>query len=250
MAHTNAHTTPDGNDRDRQNTARSGTGTGTRAVAQGDIRQDGWKSSWRHSSVWVYGLYMLFSLVALLASFVLAAEALYSARHPGATLGCDINGTLSCSAVAQSWQAEIIHIGRYSYPNAYFGIAAESVFVAVGVVGMTGVRLPRWFSIAWWWGGLAALGYSYWLTSQSLFVINALCPWCLTLMFMTTLQFLTLTHATVVLCGEPLEDGRLSGLRRFLDDLYRPNIDLLVDLGWVMIVVIVILAKDGAAIFG
>lgn len=208
-----------------------------------------WKSSWRHSPLWVYALYTLVSLVALAASLILAAEALYSARHPGALLGCDINGTLSCSAVARSWQAEIVHIGRYSYPNAFLGIAAESVFVTTGVVGMTGARLPRWFSVAWWWGGLAALGYSYWLTTQSLFVINALCPWCLTIMFMTTIQFMALTHATVVFRCEPREKGCLGGLRRFLDDLYRPNLDLLVDVGWVMILVIIILAKDGPAIF-
>lgn len=207
------------------------------------------KRSLRHSPVWIYGWYTLFSLVALFASLMLAAEALYSARHPGTSLGCDINSTLSCSAVAQSWQAELLHLGKYSIPNAFLGLIAEAVFVTVGVVGMTGARLPRWFSIAWWWGGLAALAYSYWLTTQSLYVIGALCPWCLTLMFMTTLQFFALTHATVEIRNEPLDDGHLAGLRRWLDDLYRPSIDLLIELGWVVVLVLLILAKDGPAIF-
>ena len=199
--------------------------------------------------MWIYAIFTLASAIVLVASFILAAEALYSVRHPGEMLGCDINSTLSCSAVAKSWQAELIHIGRYSYPNAFLGIAAESVFVTVGVVGMTGARLPRWFSVAWWWGGLAALAYSYWLTTQSLFVIGALCPWCLTLMFSTTIQFFALTHATVVIRHEPHEDGSLSGLRRMMEDLYRPNADVWIEIGWIVLLIIVIIAKDGRALF-
>ncbi|WP_416359318.1 vitamin K epoxide reductase family protein, partial [Enterobacter hormaechei] len=45
--------------------------------------------------------------------------------------------------------------------------------------------------------GLCALVYAYWLFSQSMFVIHALCPWCIVLMFSTTMQFISLTHASV-----------------------------------------------------
>ena len=70
---------------------------------------------------------LIASAVALGASLILSAETLQLARHPESALGCDLNSAVSCSAVAQSWQAEIAKFGGLSYPNAFFGIAAESV---------------------------------------------------------------------------------------------------------------------------
>lgn len=136
---------------------------------------------------------LIASAVALGASLILSAETLQLARHPESALGCDLNSAVSCSAVAQSWQAEIVKFGGLSYPNAFFGIAAESVFVTIAVIGLARVKVPRWFATCTWLGGLAALAYSYWLSTQSLFVIHALCPWCLTLMFSTTIQFMALS---------------------------------------------------------
>ena len=144
---------------------------------------------------------LIASAVALGASLILSAETLQLARHPESALGCDLNSVVSCSAVAQSWQAEIAKFGGLSYPNAFFGIAAESVFITIAVIGLARVKVPRWFATCTWLGGLAALAYSYWLSTQSLFVIHALCPWCLTLMFSTTIQFMALSHATVAVQG-------------------------------------------------
>lgn len=199
-------------------------------------------TGWRHGAVWTYGVMLVASAVALAASFMLSAETLELARNPGQHLACDVNGTLSCSAVMQSWQAEIVRFAGLSFPNAFFGIAAESVFVTVAVVGMCRVEVPRWFGACTWFGGLAALAYSYWLTTQSMFVINALCPWCLTLMFATTIQFMALSHATVTVRRLP---ARAKGLRTY----YRLHIDLMVDVVWVLALVTLILVVDGPALF-
>ncbi|MBM6698896.1 vitamin K epoxide reductase family protein [Bifidobacterium pullorum subsp. saeculare] len=201
-------------------------------------------AGWRHGAVWTYLVMLLASAAALVASLVLSADTLQLARHPESKLGCDINATLSCSAVAESWQAEIIKIGGLSYPNAFLGIAAESVFVTVAVIGMAKVAVPRWFAACTWLGGLAALAYAYWLTSQSLFVIEALCPWCLVLMASTTIQFMALSHATVTVQALPSGRGA-AGLRTY----YRLGFDLMVDLVWIVAVATVILVKDGPALF-
>lgn len=200
---------------------------------------------WRHSAVWVYLVMLAASAVALLVSLLLSAETLELARQPDQQLSCDVNAVLSCSTVAQSWQAEIVKFGSLSYPNAFFGIAAESVFVTIAVIGLARVAVPRWFAACTWFGGLAALCYSYWLTSQSLFVINALCPWCLVLMFATTIQFMSLSHATAVVQELPV---RKHGKWRWLDTYYRLNYDLMVNVVWVLVLVVIILAKDGAAL--
>ena len=200
-------------------------------------------SGWRHGSTWTYLIMLLASAAALLVSFILAAETLQLARHPDQALVCDVNSALSCSAVAQSWQAEIIKFGSLSFPNAFFGIAFESVFVTIAVLGLATSPMPRWFAICTWLGGLAALIYAYWLFTQSLFVINALCPWCLALMFATTIQFMALSHATVAVQGLP----RGAAWTR---TYYRLNYDLMVDAVWIVALVALIALKDGAAILG
>ena len=173
---------------------------------------------------------LLASAAALFVSFMLSAETLRLARKPNQLLACDINSVLSCSDVAKSWQAELVKLGDLSFPNAFFGIAAERV------------RVPRWFATCTWLGGFAALLFSYWLTVQSLFVIRALCPWCLGLMFSTTIQFMALSHATVTV-QDIAHDRR--GLRTY----YRLNYDLMVDVVWLLAIIAVILVKDGSAIF-
>lgn len=198
---------------------------------------------WRHGAMWTYLVMLVTSAAALIISLVLSAETLQLARHPNAPLGCDINGTLSCSTVAQSWQAELVHIGGLSYPNAFFGIAAESVFVTIAVIGLAKVRVPRWFAACTWFGSLAALVYSYWLSSQSLFVIHALCPWCLGLMIATTVQFMAVSHATVTVQGLP---GKAAGLRRY----YRLHIDLMVDVVWIVAIATTLVVMYGDALFG
>lgn len=212
------------------------------ATENTDLKPHGW----RHSATWTYLVMLAASAVALVVSFVLSADTLKLARNPGRQLGCDVNAVLSCSSVAQSWQAEIVKFGGLSYPNAFFGIAAESVFVTIAVIGLARVTVPRWFATCTWLGGLAALAYSYWLTSQSLFVIQALCPWCLALMFSTTIQFMALSHATAVVQELP---ARKNGAVRGLDTYYRLNYDLMVDVVWILALVAIIMVKDGPMIF-
>ncbi|NEG70620.1 vitamin K epoxide reductase family protein [Bifidobacterium choloepi] len=197
---------------------------------------------WRHGSTWLYLVMLAASGVALIVSFILSADTLKLARNPDQLLGCDVNGIISCSDVAKSWQAEIVQFAGLSYPNAFFGIAAESVFVTIAVIGLARVKVPRWFALCTWLGSLAAFCYAYWLTSQSLFVIQALCPWCMLLMASTTIQFMAVSHATVTV-------QRLPGRRSPFYTYYRLNYDLMADILWIVVVIAIILVKDGDQIF-
>ena len=199
-------------------------------------------NSWRHSAAWVYMIMLISSAIALLTSLILSSETLALARAPHKALGCDVNTVVSCSKVAQSWQAEFIRFGELSFPNAFFGIAAESVFVTLAVVGIAKVKLPKWLETFSWIGGLAALLYAYWLFTQSMFVIQILCPWCIVLMFCTTVQFMSLTHATFSV-------QEIGSKNKILSAYYRLNYDLIVDLLWIFALVLLILSKYGNAIF-
>ena len=215
-------------------------------MAQTSTAQENYETAlrgWRHSSLWTYGVMLFFSAIALLTSLILSAETLALARAPKKLLSCDFNSVVSCSRVSQAWQAEIVKFGELSFPNAFFGIAAESVFVTLAVIGMIRVRVPKWFAICTWLGGLCALAYAYWLFSQSMFVIHALCPWCIVLMFSTTVQFMSLTHASV--------SSQKLLIRRFnwIEKYYRLRYDLLVDVLWIAALVTLILSQYAKVIF-
>lgn len=197
---------------------------------------------WRHTNIWTYGIMFIVSAIALLTSLILSSETLALARAPHSKLACDVSGAISCSKVAQTWQAEFIHFGELSFPNSFFGIAAEAIFLTIAVIGLAKMKFPKWLASASWLGGLFALLYAYWLFSQSLFVINVLCPWCLVLMFSTTVQFISLSHATICVQGVGLRAAP------WLKSYYRLNYDLMLDAVWIMVLVTLIFATHGSEI--
>jgi uncharacterized membrane protein len=151
-------------------------------------------------------------LIGLYASFVLSVEALVLAADSDATLGCDLSSVISCSTVALSDQASLL-----GFPNAFLGIAAESVVITVAVASIGGVLFPRWFMLAAQGVYTAGLVFAYWLFVQAYLVIGALCPWCLLVTITTTLVWAGLTRLNV-------RDGHLripgvdpSAARRFVE---------------------------------
>lgn len=131
-------------------------------------------------------------IIGLVTSFVLSIEAWQLAADSSARFGCDISSVLSCSAVAQTWQARIL-----GFPNAFLGIFFEAVVLAISVALCAGVRFPRWYMLGTNLLYTVALFFAFWLFSQSYFVIQVLCPWCLLITLTTTLVFAGLTRINV-----------------------------------------------------
>ncbi len=131
-------------------------------------------------------------VIGLVTSFVLSIEAWQLAADSSARFGCDISSVLSCSAVAQTWQARIL-----GFPNAFLGIFFEAVVLAISVALCAGVRFPRWYMLGTNLLYTVALFFAFWLFSQSYFVIQVLCPWCLLITLTTTLVFAGLTRINV-----------------------------------------------------
>ena len=131
-------------------------------------------------------------IIGLVTSFVLSIEAWQLAADSSARFGCDISSVLSCSAVAQTWQARIL-----GFPNAFLGIFFEAVVLAISVALCAGVRFPRWYMLGTNLLYTVALFFAFWLFSQSYFVIQVLCPWCLLITLTTTLVWAGLTRMNV-----------------------------------------------------
>lgn len=133
------------------------------------------------------------SIIGLVASFVLAVDALVLAANPNAIFSCDINVKISCGTVGSSWQANLL-----GFPNAFIGLITEPVVITLAVAALGGVRFPRWFMLTA--QGFYSIGFAfaYWLFFQSYFVIGALCPWCLTITVTTTLVFFSITRVNIL----------------------------------------------------
>jgi len=145
----------------------------------------------RHRGAYIEML--LGSIIGLIASFVLAVDALVLAANPNAIFSCDINTKISCGTVGSSWQANLL-----GFPNAFIGLVTEPVVITLAVAALGGVRFPRWFMLTA--QGFYSIGFifAYWLFFQSYFVIGALCPWCLTITVTTTLVFFSITRVNIL----------------------------------------------------
>jgi uncharacterized membrane protein len=191
-----------------------------------------------HGTVWV--VMLVSSLASLVASFVLALDAIKLAENPSADLGCNINAVLSCGTVGSSWQASV-----FGFPNAFLGLIAEPVVITIAVAALGGVRFPRWLMLSAQAVYTLGLALAYWLFLQAMFNIGALCPWCLLITAATTLVFFEMTHVNI-------RDDNLylpRRVQRALVSAVEANVDLMVVISWLLIVALVIVLKYGQALF-
>ena len=141
---------------------------------------------------WIFASMLVGALLSLLASFVLSVEAIQLAKNPNAELSCSVNIVLNCATVAKHWSAEL-----WGFPNSFLGLIAEPVVITVAIAGLAGIKFPRRFMFA------AQLGYTFgfifalYLFYMSMFVIQALCPWCLLVTATTTMVFFAITRYNI-----------------------------------------------------
>ncbi len=191
-----------------------------------------------HGTVWV--VMLVSSLASLVASFILALDAIKLAENPSTDLGCNINAVLSCGTVGSSWQASV-----FGFPNAFLGLIAEPVVITIAVAALGGVRFPRWLMLSAQAAYTLGLVLAYWLFYQAMFNIGALCPWCLLITAATTLLFFEMTHVNI-------RDNNLylpRRVQRALVSAVEANLDLMIVISWLLIVALLIVLKYGQALF-
>ncbi len=195
----------------------------------------------RHTNGWIFGTMLASACVSLIASFVLAIDAIRLAADPTISLACNINTVISCGTVATSWQAQL-----FGFPNAFLGIAAEPVVITIAVASLGGVRFPRWFMLAAQIVYTLGVILAYWLFYQAMFHIGALCPWCLLVTVSTTLVFTTLTHVNIRDGNLPLPPRAQAVLRSAL----HADLDAIAVTIWLLVLALAIVLKYGDAIVG
>nr|WP_246241221.1 vitamin K epoxide reductase family protein [Mycolicibacterium madagascariense] len=122
------------------------------------------------SAAWV----LIAGAIGLIAAITLTIEKIKLLQNPAYVPSCSINPVLSCGSVMVTPQA-----AAFGFPNPLIGIAAFAVVVVTGVLVVAKVRLPQWYWVGLAVGTLLGAVFVHWLIYQSLYVIGALCPYCM-----------------------------------------------------------------------
>jgi uncharacterized membrane protein len=162
-----------------------------------------------------YWAMLVSSTLSLIASLVLSYDAIKLAEAPTTKFACDINAVLSCGKVAKSWQSSLL-----GFPNSFLGLMLEPVVITVAIAGLGLVAFPRLFMRVAHVGYGLGLVFALWLLSQSLFVIHALCPWCLLVTISTVTVFSTITRIVL-----------LENIWNFSEERHQKIVDL-INRGW------------------
>lgn len=150
------------------------------------------KSLKLYDNRWIFASMLVGAILSLIASFVLSVEAVELAKNPNAELSCSVNVVLNCATVAKHESAALL-----GFPNSFLGLIAEPVVITVAIAGLAGITFPRRFMFAAQIGYTLGFIFALYLFYTSMFVIQALCPWCLLVTASTTFVVFSITRYNI-----------------------------------------------------
>lgn len=175
--------------------------------------------------------------IGLVAAFVLSVDKVQQLQDTIAgkdsTFACDFSVWVSCSNVMASPQS-----AAFGFPNSFIGVVGFSVVLTLGVVALAGLALPNWMWTGLQLGTIFGIGFVIWLQVQSIYVIGALCPYCMVVWAAMIPLFVAVTAESL----RRFAGG--SGLARFVS-----NWTVLIIALWYIAVAAAIWFKFGARIF-
>jgi uncharacterized membrane protein len=77
-------------------------------------------------------------------------------------------------------QAEV-----FGFPNSWLGLVGFMAVIVVGAGLLAGGQYKAWYWRLFNSGTLAGVVFIHWLFGQSVYVIQALCPWCMVVWIVT-----------------------------------------------------------------
>jgi uncharacterized membrane protein len=154
-------------------------------------------------------------LIGLVAAIELIIQKISVLSDPDFVPNCDINPVLSCGSVINTEQASL-----FGFPNPVLGVIGFTIVIMFGALLFAGVQLPRLMWLGLNIGALAGMIFVIWLVSQSLYVIGALCPWCMVVWAVTIPIFWQVTT-------DNLASGRMS--------LGKSLTEIIVTLKWILV---------------
>ncbi len=200
-------------------------------------RQDKTKDQ---SNKWIFGVLLAFGVTGLIASFTLAVEEFHLLKHPDAILSCSFNLVLNCATVMKTWQASV-----FGFPNMYIGLMGFPMVIMIALLGLSKTAFPRWFLIGAEIGIVFWTLFAYWLFFNSVYAIEVLCPWCLVVTFSMTMLSAAITRYNLLHNTFRLQKKTNKKVEQFLKRDY----DKLIVASWIVLLIGLVIAKFGSALF-
>ena len=116
---------------------------------------------------------IILGMIGLAAAFIILYEKLHILANPNYKPSCSINPIISCGSVMSSKQGSV-----FGFPNPILGLIGFSVVITTGMALLAGAKLKRWFWLGLQAGVLFGIVFVHWLFYQSVYNIQALCPYC------------------------------------------------------------------------
>jgi uncharacterized membrane protein len=168
--------------------------------------------------------------IGLLCAGIIMYEKVELLKNPDYSVPCNLDPIISCGSVMESEQAS-----AFGFPNPFIGLMAFPVVITSGVIMLMGARLKRWYALGLNIGALGGVAFTHWLFYQSVWQINALCPWCIVVWVMTFIIFVYVT-AYNLREGHLKLPAKLAGLSAFVQ---KHHLDIV--LAWVLILFVLIM---------
>jgi uncharacterized membrane protein len=119
-------------------------------------------------------LVLIGGILGLAASAALTIEKMMLLQNPNYKLSCSFNEIFACGSIVTTEQASV-----FGFANSIIGIIAFPVLITVGLLGLFGTGFPKFVLPGMAIATALAHIFVLWLVYQSLYVIGALCPWCM-----------------------------------------------------------------------
>ncbi len=123
---------------------------------------------------WMPWILIIVGVLGIIAAFIITDDKFKILENPNYKPSCSINPIISCGSIMQSEQSN-----AFGFPNPLIGLIGFPILVTAGVVLLGGAKLKRWFWLGLNIGLLLGVGFVHWLFYQSVYNIQALCPYCM-----------------------------------------------------------------------
>jgi uncharacterized membrane protein len=150
-------------------------------------------------------------VIGFYAAFMLTIDKFTLLEHPNAQLECNISVLVGCSKNLNSWQGSVL-----GFPNPLIGLMGWTAVGAVGTGILAGARFARWFWCLFNLGIVGAMTLVVFLITNSIFVLDVLCPWCMVTWVVTIPTFWLVTIYNLKTGNIPVPESA----RRFFGQVY------------------------------
>ena len=152
-------------------------------------------------------LLLVGGILGVIAAGVLTIEKIALLADAAYVPSCSLNPVLNCGSIMRTDQAEV-----FGFPNPLLGLAAFPVLAATGAGLLAGARYRRWYWLGLQAGVTLGAAFVVWLIFESLYRINALCPYCMVVwaVVIPTFWTVTATNAARGTFGDRFRHTRLA----------------------------------------